>query len=177
MFGFESSETDAIALLRKDHRVVEKLFAQLEGEGRGDRRIAVVASIVQELTVHARLEEELFYPLALVSLDDQGQELIWEATVEHGTLSGLIEALEAADADDESFDAHLKVLKEYVQHHVREEENRIFPRVRMKTDIDLDSLGKEMSARRKVLKEMYLDANHTARPSARSGTAPRAAAA
>jgi hemerythrin superfamily protein len=160
MFGFgkssneEPSSTDAIALLKTDHRTVEALFAEFEDEQSKPRKITLATRICRELAVHAKVEEELVYPRALSIFGKDEQGLIWEATVEHGTLSGLIDALGGAAATDEDFDAHVKVLKEYVKHHVREEENEIFPRLRA-TGLDLEALGEEIADRKDELMERF----------------------
>jgi hemerythrin superfamily protein len=160
MFGFdkssneESSSTDAITLLKSDHRAVEALFAEFEDEQSKPRKITLATRICRELAVHAKVEEELVYPRALSVLGKQDQDLIWEATVEHGTLSGLIDALGGAAAGDEDFDAHVKVLKEYVKHHVREEENEVFPRLRA-TGLDLEALGEEIAERKDELMQRF----------------------
>ena len=160
MFGFgkssneSSSSTDAIALLKTDHRTVEALFAEFEAEESKPRKVTLATRICRELAVHAKVEEELVYPRALSVFKQEDQGLIWEATVEHGTLSGLIDALGGAAATDDDFDAHVKVLKEYVKHHVREEENEIFPRLRA-TGLDLQALGDEIADRKNALMEQF----------------------
>ena len=150
MFGFGKSSTDAIALLKADHRTVEDLFARFEDETSHPRKIELATRICRELAVHAKVEEEIVYPRALATFDAGDQTLIWEATVEHGTLSGLIDALGGAAAGDADFDAHVKVLKEYVKHHVHEEENEMFPRLRA-TKLDLEKMGEEITARKNEL--------------------------
>jgi len=154
MFGFGKSSTDAIALLKADHRTVEELFAQFESEQSKPRKITLATRICQELAVHARVEEELVYPKALATFKADDQALVWEATVEHGTLAGLIDALGGAAAGDDDFDAHVKVLKEYVKHHVREEENEMFPRLRA-TGLDLEALGEQIAARKNELMAQF----------------------
>lgn len=160
MFGFGKREeqpsaegTDVISILTADHRKVDALFAEFEAAERGQRKIALATQICRELVVHATAEEEIFYPQALAALEQEDSEksdLLWEATVEHGTLSGLIDALAGMRADDDSFDAHVKVLKEYVKHHVKEEENEIFPAVRG-TQLDLEALGQAVMERKQEL--------------------------
>ena len=154
MFGFGKSTTDAIALLKADHRTVEDLFAQFEKETANPRRIEIATRICRELAVHAKLEEELVYPRALATFSAEDRQLIWEATVEHGTLSGLIDALGGAAAASDDFGAHVKVLKEYVKHHVQEEENQMFPRLRA-TGLDLEKLGEEITARKNQLMAQF----------------------
>jgi hemerythrin superfamily protein len=153
MFGFGSKDTatpDAIDLLKADHRKVDELFEQFEAEEGGAGKIRVATRICRELAVHARVEEELLYPRAIGVFDAKDQDLVWEATVEHGTLAGLIDALGGTAADDDAFEAHVKVLKEYVKHHVKEEENEMFPKLRA-SGLDLAALGAEILERKEEL--------------------------
>lgn len=83
-------------------------------------------------------------------MKEDDKDLIWEATVEHGTLEGLIAVIQDAESNDVMYDAHLTVLKEYVEHHVKEEEKEMFPKVR-KTGIDLDGMGQEIQTRKDEL--------------------------
>ncbi len=172
MFGIGESPNNAIKLLTADHRKVDQLFKQFEAEDNGRRKVELATQICNELTVHATAEEEIFYPQALAAFSqkekDEDSKLIWEATVEHGTLEGLIASLSGMQAEDESFEAHVKVLQEYVKHHVREEENEIFPKVR-RTDLDLDALGERIAQRKEELKE-EMGLNGSGKPSSRSSS-------
>jgi len=155
MFGFGEPEDSAIAILTADHRKVDDLFKQFEAETANARKREIALRICDELTVHAKAEEEIFYPEALVALErdqktDQ-RKLIWEATVEHGTLEGIIEIIRHLRSDDEQLGAHMKVLGEYVKHHVREEEDQIFPSVRQ-TQLDMKNLGRQITARKRELR-------------------------
>jgi hemerythrin superfamily protein len=152
MFGFGKSGIDAIALLKADHRTIEQLFAAFERTSNQARRRELATRLCHELVVHAKVEEELLYPQALAAFDPQDHGLIWEATVEHGTLSGLIEGLADQQDDNELFASHVRVLKEYVKHHVESEEHDLFPRLRA-CRIDLAKLGEQIAARRAVLLE------------------------
>lgn len=158
MFGFGKSSNDstpdAIALLKADHRAVEELFAEFEREKSAARKVTLATRICRELAVHAKVEEELVYPRALAAFGQQDQALIWEATIEHGTLSGLIDALGGAAASDEDFEAHVKVLKEYVKHHVKEEENEMFPKLRA-SGLDLAAVGEEIAKRKAELMQAF----------------------
>ena len=147
---------DALALLKRDHDNVDAMFKKYDRMKDGDERKAPLREqVCMELTVHAKLEEELFYP-ALKSLFEQGGmdkavDLIEEADVEHASLKWLIEQLQSGDQSDEGMiDAKVKVLSEYVKHHVEEEEGEIFKAAR-KVDIDLQALGAEMEARKAEL--------------------------
>jgi len=101
------------------------------------------------LTVHATIEEEIFYP-AIRNLDDETRDLVSEAAVEHQSLKDIVGRLEAAPPSDPLYDAGVKVLAEYVKHHVKEEENELFPKVRS-SEIDLDALGERLMERKQEL--------------------------
>ena len=145
-----SAGMDAITLLRTDHRNVQEMFDQFEKTRSGDRKKALAEKICMELTVHAQIEEEIFYPAAREAVRS-GEELLDEAEVEHGSIKELVSAIEnASPDDDELFEARVKVLGEYVKHHVKEEENHLFPKIR-KSDMDLEEVGAQLSARKKEL--------------------------
>ena len=151
--GGRRGANDALALLKRDHDNVDAMFKKYDRMKDGDERKAPLREqVCMELTVHAKLEEELFYP-ALKSLFEQGGmdkavDLIEEADVEHASLKWLIEQLQSGDQQDEGMiDARVKVLSEYVKHHVEEEEGEIFKAAR-KVDIDLEALGAEIEARK-----------------------------
>ena len=154
MFGLNlsSDPPDAIELLKNDHDEVDGLFEEYEKAKEGGQtreKTSIAGRICRALTVHATIEEEIFYPTVRRERGETG-ELVDEAAVEHQTLKDIIGRLEAAPASDPLYDAGVKVLKEYVKHHVKEEENELFPRVR-KLDIDLVALGARMKARKDEL--------------------------
>jgi hemerythrin superfamily protein len=136
---------DAIALLRADHGTVSGLFADYEKAGSSKKRKALVAEICTELSVHAQIEEEIFYPAVKVALKDK--LLVPEATVEHASVKDLIAQIEGVEPDGEVYDAKVKVLSEYVKHHVKEEQNEMFPKAKA-TSLDLVELGARMAARK-----------------------------
>ena len=142
----------ALELLKSDHRKVEDLFSQFEEmkEQEDDSRVAVAQRICAELTIHAQVEEELFYPWLRENLDET--EMVAEAEVEHTTAKQLIAEIQPAAAPDENYDAKVKVLNEYIKHHVKEEEEEIFPEVASEKE-ELDELGQEMAARKAELME------------------------
>jgi hemerythrin superfamily protein len=142
--------TDAIALLKADHRTVEQLFSEFEEAKRSDQKARIVKQICTELTVHAKLEESDFYPAAQEALNSDDEDLVDEAKVEHASLKWLIGQLESAGPDADLYDAKVTVLKEYVQHHVKEEEKEMFPKLK-KTDLDLKALGAKMAATKEKL--------------------------
>ena len=155
MFGMTSSEsTSAIELLKRDHDEVDAMFRQFEDmkdDGDAAAKESLVEKICDALTVHAQIEEEIFYPAARRALhEEEGKELLDEAAVEHQTLKDLVGRLESAPIDDPLYDAGVKVLSEYVKHHVREEENELFPKVRS-SDMDLQAIGEQLAQRKQQL--------------------------
>ena len=135
----------AVELLITDHRRVEDLFEAFEAQEASEARRETALLICKELTVHATIEEELFYPFLRENIE--ATDLIDEAEVEHASLKELVSQIEAADEVDDMFDAKVKVLKEYVSHHVKEEHEQIFPGLEG-LDEELDELGQEMHARK-----------------------------
>lgn len=140
---------EATRLLRADHKLVSELFEQFESARSSAKKQALAAEICQELTVHAQIEEEIFYPAIEAVLRDKS--LVPEARVEHETLKYLIAQIENESPGTETYDAKVKVLSEYVKHHVKEEQNEIFPKVK-ETKLDLIELGTQLSARKEELK-------------------------
>ncbi|WP_333872923.1 hemerythrin domain-containing protein [Methylobacter sp.] len=143
-----SKAQDATVLLKSDHKLVRDLFAEYEETHSAAKKKKIVAQICNELTVHAQIEEEIFYPAVKKALKDK--ELIPEAQVEHATLKSLIAQVEGAEPDGEMFDATIKVMSEYVKHHVKEEQNEIFPKAKS-TDLDMIKLGAMLSERKEEL--------------------------
>lgn len=136
---------DAIALLKADHGTVSELFADYEKTNSSSKKKALVAEICTELSVHAQIEEEIFYPAVKAALKDK--LLVPEATVEHGGIKELIAQLEGVEPDGAIYDAKVKVLSEYVEHHVKEEQSEMFPKVKA-TSLDLADLGARMATRK-----------------------------
>ena len=146
--GAARAQPLALELLMADHRKVEDLFEQFEQEKESDEgtRREIAQQICAELTIHAQVEEELLYPWLREQLEDDDMEMVEEAQVEHNSAKDLIAQIEGASDIDEVFNAKVKVLGEYIKHHVQEEENEIFPEVRDQQD-ELDELGQEITAR------------------------------
>ncbi len=139
---------DAIQLLRADHRKVQGLFDQFEKARGEDRKAELAQEICAELKVHAQIEEEIFYPAAREALEQE--DLIDEATVEHASAKDLIAQIEQSGPGDDLFDAKVTVLGEYIKHHVKEEQNEMFPKLK-KTKLDLKSLGQQLAERKEAL--------------------------
>jgi hemerythrin superfamily protein len=144
----------AIELLEADHRKVEALFEEYEEakEASEDTKKPIAERICAELTVHAQVEEEIFYPWLRENLSEEDMEMVAEAEVEHATAKDLIAQIEGGDEVDEAYDAKVKVLSEYIKHHVKEEEDEIFPKISDQKE-ELDELGQQMSARKAELME------------------------
>jgi hemerythrin superfamily protein len=119
-----SNDSDAIDMLKEDHRKVEKLFARFEKTDHDDAEAcaAIVKEARAELVMHAAVEEELFYPAARTALGDDDTALLDEALVEHDTAKQLIARIEGLAPSDPMYAASFKVLAEYIKHHVKEEE-------------------------------------------------------
>ncbi len=154
MFGFNEPvrDSDAIAILKSDHEEVDALFEDYEAkkdEGDAAAKGELARRICDALTAHATVEEEIFYP-AVRGAKESTDELIDEAAVEHQSLKDIIGRLEAAPPKDPLYDAGVKVLSEYVKHHVKEEENELFPKVKA-MGLDLVALGERMKARKDEL--------------------------
>lgn len=141
----------ATALLRADHQLVSGLFDDYEKTTSTAKKKQLIAQICTELTVHAQVEEEIFYPAVKAALNDK--EMVPEATVEHATLKDLIKQVEFREPDGEMFDAKVKVLSEYVKHHVKEEQDEMFPKARA-TTLNMGELGALMAARKEELMVM-----------------------
>ena len=139
---------DAIALLKADHEAVSQLFAEYEKTHSVANKKALVAEICTALSAHAQIEEEIFYPAVKAALKDK--LLVPEATVEHAGVKSLIAQLEGAEPDGEMYDAKVKVLSEYIKHHVKEEQNEMFPKAKA-TSLDMAELGARMAARKDEL--------------------------
>src|ERR1700747_716370 len=119
--GEASVEADAIELLERDHREVEDLLKQYDAAGDSSRKEDLAEEICEALTIHATIEEEIFYPAVARQVED-AKELVEEARQEHGVVKRLIADIESADAGSSECDALMKDLGGNVRHHVAEEE-------------------------------------------------------
>jgi len=148
-----NTETDAFALLTADHRTVKGLFKEFEKLSKQDdvdeEKAQLVRQICNELTVHAQVEEEIFYPALREAIDDE--DLMDEADIEHASAKDLIAQLEGMEPGDDHYDARVTVLGEYIDHHVKEEEGEMFSKAR-KADVDAAELGAQIAERKEALK-------------------------
>jgi hemerythrin superfamily protein len=139
---------DAIAMLVADHKKVKAMFREfksLKETGTGQEKAALVKQICDALTVHASIEEEIFYPAVRAAIEDG--DLMDEALVEHAGAKEIIAQLRQMDPDDDLYDAKVTVLGEQIDHHVEEEEGEMFPKAR-KAKVDTEELGTELAARK-----------------------------
>lgn len=147
-----AAKTDATLLLTRDHAEVHKLFKQYEklatAEADASDRQALAEEICMKLTVHATSEEEIFYPAARQA--GLESDLLDEAAVEHASAKDLIAQIRAMKPDEDLYDAKLKVLGEYIDHHVKEEEEEMFPKCR-KSAMDLAGLATQLDERKAAL--------------------------
>ena len=149
-----TKQQDAIALLKEDHRTVEDLFAQFEKAGGDNRKQKLAQQICLELSIHAKIEEEIFYPACEGKVDE---DLLKEAFVEHDGAKLLITQIMEGGPDDDFYDAKVTVLQEQIEHHVEEEEKRMegmFSQAR-KAGLDMEALGLELATRKQQLKSEY----------------------
>jgi len=139
----------AVTLLKKDHREVEAWFDEYEQLEDDADKVALFNKIALALKVHIAIEEEIFYP---EERGDVEEDMLDEAYVEHDGAKKLIAEIEAMKPTDEFYDAKVKVLGEYIKHHVKEEEQPggIFAQAK-KGDEDLDAMGERMEARKQEL--------------------------
>src|ERR1700723_474895 len=164
------SHADAIALLKADHRKVEGLFEQFEAAKGAGRKQALAKQICTELTVHATIEEEIFYPACKGKVKD---DLLDEGYVEHDGAKVLIAEIEAGTPDEQFYDSKVKVLSEQIEHHVGEEERPstgIFSQARA-AGLDMDGLGARLAARKKALMAQFATEGIPA-PETRTFTGP-----
>ena len=145
------SAKDACDLLDADHRNVKKMFKEYEeltesrGRNSSQKKMELARQICMELTLHTQVEEEIFYPAAREAIEEQ--DLLDEAEVEHASAKELISQLQSMQPSDELYDAKVTVLGEYVEHHVKEEEKEMFPKVR-KARLDLELLAEQIEERK-----------------------------
>ena len=149
------AEPDACSLLDADHRNVKKMFKEYEtltsskAARASQKKRDLANQICMELTVHAQIEEEIFYPALREAIKDT--DLLDEAEVEHASAKDLIAQIQDAAEVDDKFDAKVTVLGEYIDHHVKEERNEIFVKARAARGLDLVALREQLAARKEEL--------------------------
>jgi iron-sulfur cluster repair protein YtfE (RIC family) len=149
-------EEDAIGLLTADHSAVKKLFAQEEKLTKrdGEKKVDIFNEINAALEVHATIEEEIFYPAVKKARSQHVKDEVREAYEEHKQIKTLLGEIATITAADESYDMKLKVLKEDVEHHVKDEEGEMFPDAKkFLSERRLVELGNELEKRKQQLKQ------------------------
>lgn len=140
---------NAFDVLEQDHHQVEGLFDDYdELRGDDDDKAQLAERICLALKVHARIEEEIFYPQARAATGDN--DLVDEAVVEHATVKNLVAEIEKMKVGDDLYDAKIRVLGEMVKQHIKEEEEELFPEI-SSADIDIDAIGRELAERKDEL--------------------------
>ena len=152
--GRRVRQPDGLAFLMKQHREVETLFDKFEASDDDAEKAKLVDQVCLALAVHAKIEEELLYPPAEEKIDEP--DLVDEAYIEHATAKDLIAQLEGMKVGDQYYDAKVKVLGEYIAHHVKEEETELFPEIK-RSDMDLTGLGEKLEMRSEQLKAEFGD--------------------
>src|SRR6185437_13417051 len=150
----DTKKMDAIALLKADHREVEELFEKFESAKGQDKKKALAEQICLDLTLHTRLEEDIFYPACEGAVDE---DLLKEAHVEHDAAKVLVAEIVAGGPDEAFYDAKVKVLSEMIEHHVKEEEQPgkgTFSQARA-AGLDMDGLGQQMAEEKQQLKAAF----------------------
>lgn len=145
---------DAIKLLKQDHAAVKALFEEFaaSGERAHQKRKNIATRVCEELTVHASIEEEIFYPTIKAQHSEPGRKLVRESIEEHEIVKRLVDEITELDEQDEQFSAKMKVLQDVVEHHVKEEEKQMFPLAsRLLTQQQLDELGDELEVQKEEL--------------------------
>ena len=150
----ENKTLDAIALLKADHRSVEELFEKFEKASGDGRKQTLAEEICLELSVHAQIEEEIFYPACEGKVEE---DLLKESYVEHDGAKVLIAEIIKGSPSDEFYDAKVKVLQEEIEHHVEEEERRMegLCAQARKSGLDMDALGQQLATRKAELTEQF----------------------
>lgn len=177
-----NARNEIIDMLKEDHKRAKKAFRDFEKlEPTDERAQQIVEQVCNELTLHTTLEEELLYPAAKEALKEA--DLVNEAEVEHASAKDLIEQLKSMSPDDEKYAATFTVLGEYIKHHVKEEENEMFPQLQKVRGLDWESLCDEMNGRRQELmqelmpEDIEADETEDEAGTAKAGGARRAASA
>jgi hemerythrin superfamily protein len=137
---------DAIAMLKADHKKVKALFDKFESAGDGQTKVKqqIAEEVFMELEIHARLEEEIFYPAFEAAADMEGEKLIAESIEEHHVVTTLMEEMRELDPSDQRYEAKFTVLMENVRHHIEEEEEEMFPEAEDILEDEMDELTEQM---------------------------------
>jgi hemerythrin superfamily protein len=149
----QDNPQDAVALLKADHQEAKQLYKNFFKASKAAQKKELAGQLCLALSVHMRIEEDIFYPAVKKALKEQDKELVPEARVEHASLKNLITQVEAAP-DDEEFEARVQVMCEYTNHHVQEEETQMFPKAKA-SGVDLEKLGEQLQRRKLELLDQF----------------------
>jgi hemerythrin superfamily protein len=150
-YPFKELPMDAITMLKKQHDEVDALFHEIEGAEDADEKERLFIQIADALAMHATIEEKIFYPAVRA---ERTEDILLEALEEHLGIKRVLADLLGIESDDETFDAKIKVLQEQVEHHVKEEEDDLFPKVKRIFDKErLEELAAEMQAMTRELEK------------------------
>lgn len=167
----------ATEILKKDHDRVRDLFREYpeNGEGGASRKKEIVGELIRELTIHAKVEEEIFYPAVLGRRDKEAEKIVRESFEEHKIVKTLLEELSRMRPGDDQYDAKVTVLREGVEHHAKEEEDDLFPEAEdLFSNKELEEMGAEIEDRKEEILESFARPRRAAR--AASGARGRASA-
>jgi hemerythrin superfamily protein len=167
--GSGEESLSATRLLRADHDRVRELFRKYpeEGEGGAARKREIVGDVIRELTVHTRIEEEIFYPAVLDRREKKPEKIVRESFEEHKIVETLLEEISGTGPADKQFDAKVTVLKEIVEHHASEEEDELFPEAeRLFSSAELEEMGAQMEDRKEEILESFSRPRRAARSTA-----------
>jgi hemerythrin-like domain-containing protein len=142
--------TNAIKLLKADHKKVKQLFKEFEGARDSRQKQKIAQEALQELKIHSLLEDEIFYPAVKKPVEREEPDIMMEAEEEHHVANLLIAELERLTGKDENFEAKFTVLMENVQHHIKEEEGTMLPAA-AESSVDMEALGAQMLQRKEQL--------------------------
>jgi hemerythrin-like domain-containing protein len=150
---------NAITMLKSDHATLKRLLRELNAttERAVKERQRLVNEIEREVKIHSQIEEEVFYPAFLTKAENtEAEDLFYEAAEEHHVVDMVLPALKAANPKSHEYSAKAKVLKELIEHHIKEEENEMFTKARqLFTDVQLRQLGDAMKVRRDAAQAMW----------------------
>lgn len=143
---------DPVMMLREDHQKVKQLFSEFESTEDTTGKWRIAHEAIEELDIHAAIEEQIFYPAFARSMQEMGETVV-EAEEEHHVVHLLVDELRDMDANDPHFDAKFKILAENVRHHIQEEESQMLPKVQRMDQAELQQLGDQMMELKQTMKE------------------------
>ena len=169
--GGEKESFSATELLKRDHDRVRALFREYpeNGNGGAKRKSDIVGELIRELTVHAKVEEQIFYPTVLERREKKSSKIVRESFEEHKIVETLLEELSGMTPDDDQYDAKVTVLREAVEHHAKEEEDDLFPEAEdLFSTEELEAMGADIEDRKEQILTRLERPRRAARSTGRS---------